>query len=192
MEMSNALVQVDNSTNMRIYDPIQPALVAAQRLSSSIPSLPQKQLALAPTSAVEAWYTSSTGARLARKCLSRAVALLILVLRSSDEIIRHAYHEAKAIFSTELTKDESKLTWLREKACMADIIAVLADLRQKYDNKPESKARKWLAIFSRKIIYYGTVLDVLVQQYPEYVSLAWGTMKFLFIVSAYVRSPFQD
>lgn len=70
MEMSNALVQVDNSTNMRIYDPIQPALVAAQRLSSSIPSLPQKQLALAPTSAVEAWYTSSTGARLARKRLS--------------------------------------------------------------------------------------------------------------------------
>jgi hypothetical protein len=109
-------------------------------------------------------------------------------LRSSDEIIRHAYNEAKAIFSTELTKDESKLTWLREKASMADIIAVLADLRQKYDNKPESKARKWLAIFSRKIIYYGTVLDVLVQQYPEYVSLAWGTMKFLFIVSAYVHS----
>jgi hypothetical protein len=55
---------------MDICDPIQPAFVAAQRLSSSIPSLPQKQLALAPVSAVEAWYTSPTEARLARKCLS--------------------------------------------------------------------------------------------------------------------------
>ncbi len=86
----------------------------------------------------------------------------------------------------------SKLTWVRDKACMTDITALLADLQQKDDNKPESKARKWLAVFSRKIIYYGTVLDVLVQQYPEYVSLAWGTMKFLFIVSAHVHSPFQD
>jgi hypothetical protein len=113
-------------------------------------------------------------------------------MRSSDEIIRNAYDEAKAIFSSELTKDECKRIWLREKACMADIISVLADLKQKYDNKPESKARKWLVIFSGKVIYYSTVLDVLVQQYPEYVSLAWGTMKFLFIVSAYIHSLFQD
>jgi hypothetical protein len=189
METSSALVQVDNSTNMEVCDTIQPAFMANQRLSNPIPSLPQKQVALAPISAVEAWYTtSSTGARLARNFLSWSVLLLILVLRSSDEIIRHAYNEAKAIFSTELTKDESKLTWLRDKTCMADIIALLADLQQKYDNKPESKARKWLATFSRKIVYYGTVLDVLVQQYPEYVSLAWGTMKFLFIVSAHVHS----
>lgn len=109
----------------------------------------------------------------------------------SAEILRNAYDAAKAIFSSEFTKDECKRIWLHDKACMADVIGILADLKQKYDKKPESKARKWLVIFSGKVIYYGTVLDVLVQQYPEYVSLAWGTMKFLFIVSPYVHSQLQ-
>lgn len=85
-------------------------------------------------------------------------------MRSCDEIIRDAYDEAKTIFSKELTKDECKRIWLNDKACMADITGVISELKQKYDNKPESKARKWLVIFSGKVIYYDTVLDVLVQQ----------------------------
>jgi hypothetical protein len=75
---------------------------------------------------------------------------------------------------------------------MAHIMGIISDLKEKYDNKPESKARKWLAIFPRKVIYYGTVLDVLVHQYPKYVSLAWVAMKFLFIAGAYIHSSFQD
>lgn len=66
---------------------------------------------------------------------------------------------------------------------MSDVTKALNLSKLKYENKPTSKARKWLAIFSEKVTYYNTVLDVLVQQYPEYVSLAWGAMKFLFIVS---------
>jgi len=193
METSNALVQLDTPTDTVVCEPNRPSFTATQSLSNAIPSLPLKHLALAPTSTVEAWYTNPTGVR--SVCLEDVflvVALLTLPMRSSDEIVRNAYDEAKAIFSSELTKDECKRIWLREEACMADIIGVLADLKQKYENKPESKARKWLVIFSEKVIYYGTVLDVLVQQYPEYVSLAWGTMKFLFIVSAYIHSLFQD
>jgi hypothetical protein len=110
----------------------------------------------------------------------------------SAEILRNAYDEARAIFSSEFTKDECKRIWVRDKACMNDVVGVLADLKQKYDKKTESKARKWLVTFSGKVIYYGTVLDVLVQQYPEYVSLAWGTMKFLFIVSPHIYSQSQD
>jgi hypothetical protein len=113
------------------------------------------------------------------------VALLILLIRSSEEIIRAAYDEAKTIFSTELTKDECKRIFLADKIGMSDIVAVLTESKKKYDSKPESKARKWLGNFSSKVTYYGVVLDVLVQQYPEYVSLAWGAMKFLFIVSTY-------
>ena len=33
-----------------------------------------------------------------------------------------------------------------------------------------------------RVQYYGNVMDVLVQHHPEYVSLAWGTMKFFFVV----------
>jgi hypothetical protein len=54
--------------------------------------------------------------------------------------------------------------------------------------KQTSKARKWLGIFSSKIMFYASILDVLVQHHPEYVSLAWGAMRFLFAVSC----PFTD
>jgi hypothetical protein len=193
MEVSGSLVPLGNPTNIEVCKPNQPSIITAQSLSNAIPPLPLKHLALTPTSVVESWYTNSTGVRLVSlENVFSAAALLIPPRRSSDEIIRTAYDEAKAIFSSELTKDECKRIWLDEKASMADIIGALADLKQKYENKPESKARKWLVIFSGKVIYYGTVLDVLVQQYPEYVSLAWGTMKFLFIVSAYIHSPFKD
>lgn len=193
METSNALVERDNLTTIEVGGLNQPSFTGTQSLINAIPSLPVKHLALAPTSAVEAWYTNPKVVRLVRlEDVFSETALLILPMRSSDEILRNAYDEAKAIFSSELTKDECKRIWLREKACMADVIGVLADSKQRYDNKLESKARKWLVIFSGKVLYYGTVLDVLVQQYPEYVSLAWGTMKFLFIVSGYICPPFQD
>jgi hypothetical protein len=55
-------------------------------------------------------------------------------------------------------------------------------MKGKYDVQSTDKAGKWLQIFAGKVVYYGTVLDVLVQQYPQYVSLAWGAMKFLFMV----------
>ena len=45
------------------------------------------------------------------------------------------------------------------------------------------KARRWLVALSERVTYYGQVFDVLVQHHPEYVSLAWGTFKFVFTVS---------
>ncbi|THY17604.1 hypothetical protein D6D01_07455 [Aureobasidium pullulans] len=40
---------------------------------------------------------------------------------------------------------------------------------------------KWIRLnsISSRIVYYGTVLDVLSQHHPEYVSLAWGAVKFV-------------
>ena len=32
-------------------------------------------------------------------------------------------------------------------------------------------------------MYYGQIMDMLAQHHPEYVSLGWGTFKFLFVVS---------
>lgn len=72
---------------------------------------------------------------------------------------------------------------MQEHVSMADVVNTLDHLKLKYENKSVSKARKWLAVLSGRVTHYSTVLDVLVQQYPEYVSLAWGAMKFLFIVS---------
>jgi len=51
-------------------------------------------------------------------------------------------------------------------------------------SKSKAKLRLWLTGLSEKIMYYSNVFDVMVQHHPEYVSLAWGTFKLIFIVSA--------
>lgn len=48
---------------------------------------------------------------------------------------------------------------------------------------PDSKALKWLRQLSEKVVYYEGVVDVVIQQHPEAVSLIWGGMKFFFLVS---------
>jgi len=50
-------------------------------------------------------------------------------------------------------------------------------------SKAQTKACIWLMGLSEKILNYSNIFDVLVQNHPEYVSLAWGTFKLLFVVS---------
>jgi hypothetical protein len=65
-----------------------------------------------------------------------------------------------------------------------DVQQAVADSLAKYEAKSESsKTRKWLQNASEMICHYGTILDVFVQHHPEYVSLVWGIMKVLFMVS---------
>lgn len=57
--------------------------------------------------------------------------------------------------------------------------------RQKYlrTSGKEGKAQQCLNEIAARITYYGEVLDVMAQHHPEYVALAWGAFKFVFIVS---------
>lgn len=67
---------------------------------------------------------------------------------------------------------------------IGDVLEAVAMAQTKYEaRRKDSKVRQRLAAVSSRVFYYGQVLDVLSQHHPEYVSLAWGTMKFLFIVS---------
>lgn len=66
---------------------------------------------------------------------------------------------------------------------MNDVQLAIVHAQAEYKKSSKnSRAGKWLAQCSLRIIYYGNILDVLVQQSPEYVSLIWGGMKFLFMV----------
>jgi len=67
---------------------------------------------------------------------------------------------------------------------IADVQKLVLEAKKQYDNshKTRKKAQKWLQKFTSQISYYGSVLDVLVSHHPEYVALAWGTMKFVFAV----------
>jgi hypothetical protein len=66
------------------------------------------------------------------------------------------------------------------------VLDVVEEARAKYDNHKQSKARKWLARLCSRISLYGLALDMLAQHHPEYVALAWGTMKFLIQVPCHI------
>ena len=88
-----------------------------------------------------------------------------------------------ALFKRELTHDECKKIWLEDKVSMNDVQLAIIRAQAEYEKSSKSsKAKIWLVRCSTRIIYYGNILDVLVQQSPEYVSLIWGGMKFLFMV----------
>ncbi|KAF3353431.1 hypothetical protein VD0004_g4977 [Verticillium dahliae] len=93
-----------------------------------------------------------------------------------------AFESAVVILQKELTHDEQELLQLQGKTSMQDVQKAVKDAMDEYEAKiKSSKLRGWLASCSSRILYYGTVFDVFVQHHPEYVSLAWGAMKFLFI-----------
>jgi hypothetical protein len=94
-----------------------------------------------------------------------------------------AYKSAVEFFSTELTHDECKRIWLRDKVSMQDVRAAVDDAQKAYEVRSrKSNAYQYLAAFSSRIMYYGVIMDTLSQHHPEYVSLAWGAVKFLFVV----------
>jgi hypothetical protein len=67
---------------------------------------------------------------------------------------------------------------------LRDVIDEVAKAKAHYDHKKgDAKLYQYITSFSERVAYYGKVLDVMVQHHPEYVSLAWGTLKFMFGVN---------
>ena len=66
---------------------------------------------------------------------------------------------------------------------MQDVITAVQTAQTEYEaRRRKGKAGEYLAAFSSRVMYYGAIMDTLSQHHPEYVSLAWGAMKFLFVV----------
>ncbi|KAF4542778.1 Nacht domain protein [Lasiodiplodia theobromae] len=94
-----------------------------------------------------------------------------------------AYSRAIELYKEAYPNNQTTLSKLQGTYRINDVVEVVAAAKEKYDQRTKgSKARKWLSYFSSQVTYYGQVLDVLAQHHPEYVSLAWGTMKFVFIL----------
>jgi hypothetical protein len=99
-----------------------------------------------------------------------------------ENILREAYENATSIFNAELTGEEKERTLMGKNSTLEDVLQALTAAKARYEAKHTSKTRKWLGIFSSKVMFYASVLDVLVQHHPEYVSLVWGAMRLLFSV----------
>lgn len=98
-------------------------------------------------------------------------------------LARQTYENAVKIFKDQYTDDQPKREWLQGKNTFEDVQTAVEDAKAKYDGRPQSDARKYLGQFSATTMHYSRIMDMLVQHHPEYVALAWGTMKMLFVVS---------
>ncbi|KAH8761083.1 hypothetical protein F5883DRAFT_563170 [Diaporthe sp. PMI_573] len=91
------------------------------------------------------------------------------------------FKAAVSVFSEQLEKSERKPQFANSYN-LRDVQSAIEDCSARYEaRKPDSKALKWLRQLSEKMIFYEGVVDVLIQQHPEAVSLIWGGMKFFFV-----------
>ncbi|KAH6608064.1 hypothetical protein Trco_004377, partial [Trichoderma cornu-damae] len=95
---------------------------------------------------------------------------------------REAFLEALSVFGAELTGDARKAAHGVPYASLADVENAVRDAQKQYqERRKDGKARDRLRRFSEVVHHYGNVVEVFLQHHPEYVALAWGAMKFVFV-----------
>ncbi|KAK1464543.1 hypothetical protein CTAM01_17063 [Colletotrichum tamarilloi] len=95
---------------------------------------------------------------------------------------KNAYDNAIAILRKELTDEEYQQLRLRSQHSMSDVQSAVESARQEYQAKAKgSKIQSVLTTCSSRIMFYGAIFDTFSQHHPEYVSLGWGALKFLFV-----------
>lgn len=97
---------------------------------------------------------------------------------TAQSVFSRVLQLAQANGSTSIPQQQ----WLKQKYTLADVQEAVKQAQERYDSRTQSRVRKWLSRFSAGVLNYGQIMDVLVQHHPEYVSLAWGTTKLLFVV----------
>jgi hypothetical protein len=98
------------------------------------------------------------------------------------QLSRNVYAKAVELFSKQHTSDEKKREWITGKDSLKDVEAAVLAAKAHYDSRPQSPVRRSLASFSATCMYYSKIGDMFAQHHAEYTSLAWGTMKLLFVV----------
>ncbi|CAN9091403.1 unnamed protein product [Alternaria alternata] len=101
---------------------------------------------------------------------------------SSINSAEDAFKEAISVFQLD-PRTCARFDRVQQLRNLNDLEIILNEARSKYEQQHEDKKiAKWLSQLSSRICHYGQIFDVLVQHHPEYVSLAWGAMKFLFVL----------
>ncbi|THY86903.1 hypothetical protein D6C93_07734 [Aureobasidium pullulans] len=109
-----------------------------------------------------------------------AVTKLWITPAGPTNIASEAYNSAVDAFERELDQAESMIL-LNTPTCMEDILSAIRRTQAQHglNRSRWDKTTKWLNLASSRIVYYSGVLDALAQHHPEYVSLAWGAIKFV-------------
>ena len=95
-----------------------------------------------------------------------------------------AYHTAVELLKKELGIKSGQKIPEDNFASIQDVCATVDQAKQRYDDasKSHSGARRWLEKLSSRVVHYQPVMDALAQHHPEYVALAWGTVKLILTV----------
>ena len=102
---------------------------------------------------------------------------------------QEAFDLALEKFKEISTKRWEKRRTILEATSLRDVLDIVAAAQNRYANEhTKSKTRTCITELSKRVCYYGKVMDVLVQHHPEYVSLAWGAMKLVFGVGTHSLS----
>lgn len=114
---------------------------------------------------------------------------LNLSVREPLDAAQTAFEEGVKAFQ-EMTSDTKKKMLAQDvlgSYTMRDVLESVHEAKSHYQcDRARSKTRVYLSAFSHRVMHYGGVLDVMVQHHPEYASLAWGAMKFVFGVSLFL------
>ncbi|KAI0523917.1 hypothetical protein F5B22DRAFT_592503 [Xylaria bambusicola] len=101
---------------------------------------------------------------------------------SQMSIANQTFRKASVKFLSGNKQHEKKLNSISEGTGSKDVLLIVTECMNKYEaRRKHSEARTCLHAFAQRVSFYGNILDVFVQHHPEYVSLAWGAMKFLFV-----------
>ncbi|PQE06103.1 Nacht domain protein [Rutstroemia sp. NJR-2017a BBW] len=93
-----------------------------------------------------------------------------------------SYNNAVKHFGEKLTRDECKRIWLNDKHTIEDVQQAIEDAKTAYEAKgKDSKTYLLIQKFSSRVLHYADIFDTLAQHHPEYVSLVWGAIKFVFV-----------
>jgi hypothetical protein len=104
-------------------------------------------------------------------------------MRRNRDTTARAYHTAVEKLKKELGIEPGKNIPEDNLASIQDVRVAVDQAKQRYDaSKGHSSTRQWLEKLSGRVLHYQPVMDALSQHHPEYVALAWGTMKLILVV----------
>lgn len=107
----------------------------------------------------------------------------IIEPESASSVAEEAFQAAVKQCTQDSKQGKDARRILQNAASLEDIQEAVGKSMHEYEARGKNpKTVKWLHRAAKSIIHYSNVFDVFVPRNPEYVSLAWGAMKFLFTV----------
>lgn len=101
-----------------------------------------------------------------------------------SSVLEAAFEDAALQFSKPTGNHLQEFQIIKPQNSFKDVQQAIQDCNTRYESRrPDSKALKWLRQLAEKVVFYEGVVDVLIQQHPETVSLIWGGIKFILLVS---------